>query len=193
MSSTYAEAEAAAVPRPATRPWIRRIWLARWQAVLLGLAAISVMAYGLGVIAMLQERWLASNTGDAMRLDAVVNLAAAAIIATGLLTRMPVLVLVGGAAVLWAALQPGSAAAWPPSMLLPWAVSLVAGAMLVAASRLGRAWVALTVIGLIAFGVALGMSRELAALAFAIAAFATLLIWALLDLAWRAARSTPLP
>lgn len=193
MSSTYAEAEAAAVSLPSTWQRVRGASLARWQAVLLALAAFVVLAYGLGVMAMVQERWLATNVGDAMRLDAIVNIAAAALIAAGLLTRLPVLVLVGGAVVLWATLQPGSAAAWPPAMLLPWAVSLVAGAMLVAASRLGRAGVAVTVIGVVAFGIVLAFSRELAAFDFAIAAFATLLGWALLDVAWRAIRGTPLP
>ena len=193
MSSTYAEAAAAPIPLPTVWQRVRGRPLVRWQALLLALACVSLLVYGLSVVAMLQEPWLAANMGNAMRLDAALNLAAAVLIAAGLLGRLRILVLAGGTLVLWAALQQGSAVAWLPSTLLPWAVSLVAGAMLVAAARLGRAWVALTVGGLIAFGFALAMTRALAAFDFAIAAFAMLLAWALLDLAWRAIRGTPLP
>ena len=193
MSSTYAESATAPIPLPTVWQRIRGAPLVRWQTLLLALAVVLLLVYGLSVVAMLQEPWLAANMGNAMRVDATVNLAAAVLIAAGLLSRLRILVLVGGALVLWAALQQGSAVAWLPSSLLPWAVSLVAGAMLVAAAGLGRAWVAVTVGGLIAFGYALAMTRALAAFDFGIAAFATLLAWALLDLAWRAVRGTPLP
>lgn len=192
MSSTYPES-AARVTLAGRWQRVRGAPLNRWQAVLTALSAIALLAYGLSVVVMLQDRWLATNMGDAMRFDAIVNLLAAALIAAGMVARQPILVLAAGTAVLWAALQQGSAAAWPSSAFLPWAVSLVAGAMLVAAAQLGRAWVALTVAELIAFGYALVMTRALAAFDFAIAGFATLLIWALLDLAWRAVRGTPLP
>ena len=193
MSSTYAETVTPAIPLPTVWQRVRGRPLVRWQALLLAMAAVGLMVYGLSVVAMLQEPWLAANMGSAMRLDAAVNLAAAVLIAAALLSRLRILVLIAGTLVLWAALQQGSAIAWLPSMLLPWPVSLVAGAMLVAAARLGRAWVVLTVGGLIAFGYALAMTRGLATFDFAIAAFATLLAWALLDLAWRAIRGTPLP
>jgi hypothetical protein len=193
MSSTYAESATTPIPLPTVWQRVRDTPLVRWQALLLALAAVSLMAYGLSVVVLLQEPWLAANMGDAMRLDAAVNLAAAVLVAAGLLSRLRILVLLGGLLVLWAALQQDSAIAWLPSTLLPWTVSLVAGAMLVAAARLGRPWVALTVGGLVAFGYALAMTRALAAFDFAIAAFATVLAWALLDLAWRAIRGTPLP
>ena len=192
MSSSYPDSGSAAV-----LPWFwqraRGAPPTRWQAMLQALAVAALVAYGMSVIVMLQERWLVANMGEAMRFDAIVNLAAAAVIAAGLLARTHVLVLAGGAFVLWAALQQGSAVGWLPSMLLPWAVSLVTGALLVAAAGLGRAAFALTAIGLFAFGYALASTRALAIFDFAVAGFVTLLVWALLDLAWRATRGTPLP
>jgi hypothetical protein len=77
--------------------------------------------------------------------------------------------------------------------LLPWALSWTAAAMLIAAARLGRWYVVLTVAGLAAFGFALVGARAWAALDFAVAAFGTILALALIDLAWRALRGAPLP
>ena len=193
MSSTCADGATTRIGRRAIRRVVAGPPFARSQTILLALTSITLVAYGVSTFISVQERWLAANMGGAMRMDATVNLAAGVVIAIGLVLRQPILILIGGAAVLWAALQQGSAVGVVPSVLLPWAVSLTVGAMLIAAARLGTLFIALTVVGVAAFGVALVLARQWAALDFAIAGFATLLAWALLDLAWRAIRGTPLP
>jgi hypothetical protein len=154
---------------------------------------VALAVYGLSAFSLSREPWLDAFMGSAMRIDVAANLAAAAIIATGLVVSRPILVMAGGALVLWAALQQGSGIGWLPSALLPWALSWTAAAMLIAAARLGRWYVVLTVAGLAAFGFALVGARAWAALDFAVAAFGTILALALIDLAWRALRGAPLP
>jgi hypothetical protein len=192
MSSTCAEA-AASVRPPAAWRRIGQPPLARWQAALTAAAAVALAAYGLSAFSLSREHWVDVFMGSAMRIDVVANLAAAAIIATGLVVSRPILVMAGGALVLWAALQQGSGIGWLPSALLPWALSWTAAALLIAAARLGRWYVVLTVAGLAAFGFALVGARAWAALDFAVAAFGTILALALIDLAWRALRGAPLP
>ncbi|HEX6475316.1 MAG TPA: hypothetical protein VF114_09575, partial [Candidatus Limnocylindria bacterium] len=77
MSSTYPEGAAARVTQAGLWQRARGAPLARWQAVLTALAAVALVAYAVSVVVMLQERWLATNMGDAMRFDAIVNLVAA--------------------------------------------------------------------------------------------------------------------
>jgi hypothetical protein len=192
MSSTFAEAVARVRP-PAVWRRISQPPLARWQVALTAAAVGALAVYGLSTFSLSREPWLDAFMGSAMRIDVVANLAAAAIIATGLVVSRPILVMAGGALVLWAALQQGSGIGWLPSALLPWALSWTAAAMLIAAARLGRWYVVLTVAGLAAFGFALVGARAWAALDFAVAAFGTILALALIDLAWRALRGAPLP
>jgi hypothetical protein len=167
--------------------------LARWQVALVALAVAALAAYALSTMAVSREHWPDIWMGDRMRLNALVSLAAGAAMAAGLIGGLPLLILLGGAAALAAALQQTASIGWVPSLVLPWAVSLTGGAMLVAADRLGRRYVVGTVGGLLAFGTALIVTRAWASLDFVVAAFGTLLAWALLDLAWRAIRRAPLP
>jgi hypothetical protein len=193
MSSTSADDAMIRVRRPAIGRWGERRALARWQVGLIVLAATALTVYGLSALAVSREHWPNAWMGDAMRFDVLVNLAAAGTIATGLILGLPIVVLAGGAPAFWAAVQQGSSVGWVPSTILPWALSLTAGAMLVVAGHLGREFVALTVGGLVVFTVALVQARAWASIDLAIAAFGTMLLWAMLDLAWRAIRRTPLP